>query len=380
MCKKDNRTVMTLTTSMNQFTFTAIREGREVVMPIVLPAYTDHLQLSLEQMEKGFEAVIAQLDGRPDAISFAFAGPADYILGIIDSPPNFPAYHKVPLGPILKQKFGIPVYINNGGNLFAYGEALAGALPNVNMLLEMQGYDTHYTNLIGVTIGTGLGGGIVIDDKLVRGDNGVAAEIWCMPDKICCDQTSNDPAIYDPERVVESIVSARGVSFAYQHFSGETIERKALDILAIAEGKMKGDQAAALHAFERFGESLGHVIALLISTIDGLVVIGGTLTKAKAFYTPSLMKEMDRVLFDGKQKQYKRLPLRVFNLDDKQVFEEFSHGHKEQVKIPGTTCVVERDTMRRVPVMTSTLGWKNAISYGAYAFALLMLDKKKKTC
>jgi len=368
MCKKDNRTIMTLSKQLNQFTFTAIRERREVVMPVVLPAYTDNLQLSLEQMEKGFSAVIAQLDVKPDAISFAFAGPSDYIHGIIDSPPNFPAYHHVPLGPILKKKFGIPVYINNGGNLFAYGEALAGALPNVNMLLEMEGYDTHFTNLIGVSIGTGLGSGIVIDNKLIRGDNGVAAEVWCMPDK------------NDLEMCAEGVLSARGIVRMYEQFSGGLQEQKALDVMAIAEGKLPGDKAAAIRSFESFGESLGHVLAMMISVIDGLVVIGGTLTKAKALYTPALFKEMNRMLQGGNNLQYNRLPLRVFNLDDKRVFEEFSKGHKEQIKIPGTSCLVERDTMRRVPVMTSTLGWKNAVSYGAYAFALLMLDKKKKTC
>ena len=78
---------------------------------------------------------------KPVAISFAFPGPADYPNGIIGGYlPNFPSFREgVALGPFLEAKFGIPVYINNDGDLFAYGEALGGALPEVNARLEALG-------------------------------------------------------------------------------------------------------------------------------------------------------------------------------------------------------------------------------------------------
>ncbi len=73
----------------------------------------------------------------PVAISFAFPGPADYPAGIIGDLPNLPAFRGgVALGPMLEEKFGIPVFINNDGDLFVYGEAIAGFLPYVNGLLE----------------------------------------------------------------------------------------------------------------------------------------------------------------------------------------------------------------------------------------------------
>lgn len=63
---------------------------------------------------------------RPEAISFAFPGPADYPNGIIGGwLPNFPSFRDgVVLGPFLQEKFGVPVFINNDGDLFAYAFAL----------------------------------------------------------------------------------------------------------------------------------------------------------------------------------------------------------------------------------------------------------------
>ena len=70
---------------------------------------------------------------------------------------------------MLEKKFGIPVFINNDGDLFVYGEAIAGFLPYVNGLLEKAGSPKRYKNLFGVTLGTGFGGGIVRDGELFVG-------------------------------------------------------------------------------------------------------------------------------------------------------------------------------------------------------------------
>ena len=73
-----------------------------------------------------------------------------------------------PSGPMLEDRFGIPVFINNDGDLFVYGEAIAGFLPYVNDLLEKAGSPKRYQNLFGVTLGTGFGGGIVRDGELLH--------------------------------------------------------------------------------------------------------------------------------------------------------------------------------------------------------------------
>ena len=173
MFSSDSRTVLTLDAGGTNFVFTAIRGNKEVVKPVVLPSHPNNLKDCLETVVEGFKIVMAKLDDMPVAISFAFPGPADYENGIIGDLPNFPAFRGgVALGPYLKEKFRLPVFINNDGSLFAYGEALAGVLPAINEKLKETGSTKQYRNLLGVTLGTGFGGGVVINNVLLTGDNG----------------------------------------------------------------------------------------------------------------------------------------------------------------------------------------------------------------
>ena len=151
MYREDNRTVVTLDAGGTNFVFGAIRANKFIVDPITMPSNADDLDRCLATMVEGFERVIAQLDAKPAAISFAFPGPADYPNGIIGGHlPNFPSFRDgVALGPFLEDKFGIPVYINNDADLYAYGEALAGALPALNERLAAAGCDKRYRNLLG---------------------------------------------------------------------------------------------------------------------------------------------------------------------------------------------------------------------------------------
>ena len=125
MYTNDNRIVMTLDAGGTNFVFSAIQGGKEIADPVVLPACADCLDKCLGNLVEGFKAIQAGLPEAPVAISFAFPGPADYQAGIIGDLPNFPSFRGgVALGPFLEDIFGIPVFINNDGSLFAYGEAL----------------------------------------------------------------------------------------------------------------------------------------------------------------------------------------------------------------------------------------------------------------
>ena len=75
------------------------------------------------------------------ALSTSLLRPADYPSGIIGGYlPNFPSFRDgVALGPYLEEIFKVPVFINNDGDLFAYGEALAGALPEINAAIKAAG-------------------------------------------------------------------------------------------------------------------------------------------------------------------------------------------------------------------------------------------------
>ena len=147
----DKRVVLTLDAGGTNMVFGAIRGGEYIVDPITKPANSHDLDLCLTTMVEGFREVIAMIDEDPVAISFAFPGPADYPNGIIGGYlPNFPSFRDgVALGPFLQEKFGLPVFINNDGDLFAYGEALGGVLPEVNAKLEALGSSKRYKNMVG---------------------------------------------------------------------------------------------------------------------------------------------------------------------------------------------------------------------------------------
>ena len=137
MYRYDNRVVITLDAGGTNLVFGAMQANKFIVDPITLPSNADNLDKCLATMVEGFRQIMARVPEKPVAISFAFPGPADYPNGIIGGYlPNFPSFRDgVALGPFLEAKFGIPVFINNDGDLFAFGEALGGALPELHLPL-----------------------------------------------------------------------------------------------------------------------------------------------------------------------------------------------------------------------------------------------------
>ena len=227
------------------------------------------------------------------AISFAFPGPADYPAGIIDNMSNLPAFRGgVALGPMLEDRFGIPVFINNDGDLFVYGEAIAGFLPYVNDLLEKAGSPKRYKNLFGVTLGTGFGGGIVRDGELLIGDNSVSGEAWLLRNKL------------DPSVNAEEGACIRAVRRVYAQVAGlkldEVPEPKA--IYEIGIGQAAGHRAAAVEAFRRLGEVAGDAVAQALTLIDGLTVVGGGISGAAGLFLPSLVDAMNDVYVKGDER------------------------------------------------------------------------------
>lgn len=364
MYKFDKRIVITLDAGGTNLVFGAMQSNEFIVDPITMPSNAQDLDLCLATMVKGFEEVIAKLEEPPVAISFAFPGPADYPNGIIGGHlPNFPSFRNgVALGPFLQEKFGVPVYINNDGDLFAFGEAIGGILPEINNKLAEVGSSKRYTNLLGYTFGTGFGIGMVIDNHLNRGNNS-CVETFCLRHK------------NHPEIIVEEGVAIRAIKRVYAEESGDlnhTFEPK--DICEIAEGIRPGNQEAAIRAFEEFGEVAGDAIATAITLTDSLVVIGGGLCGAQKYFMPSLMKQLNGVLHTVKGEEMNRLQMKAFNLDDDEQFAQFAHGAARPIKVYGSDRTVIYDPMKATGVAISKLGASKAISIGAYSFALAMLD------
>lgn len=363
--KNDARVVLTLDAGGNSMRFCAMKGEEFILDPITLPSNANDLDLCLETMVTGFKTVVNQLGHvQPVAISFAFPGPADYPNGIIGGYlPNFPSFRDgVALGPYLNRVFGIPVFINNDGDLFAFGEALSGALPEVNERLSALGSSKRFNNLIGYTFGTGCGIGCVINGQLNRGDNS-CVETYCLP----------NPHIGGV--ILEDSIAIRAVKRVYAEQSGEqdpSLSPK--DIYDIAEGLREGNAHAARAAFEELGHVAGAAIAISAQLMDGLVVIGGGISASKKYFMPALLEEMrgTRKTLSGETVQ--RVQMKVYNLDDEAEFQAFARGEARQLKIYGSEETVTYDPQKRIGIITDKIGTSKAISVGAYDFALDQLS------
>ncbi len=362
----DSRIVLTLDAGGTNMVFGAMQGGNFIIDPITLPSNANNLDLCLDTMVIGFSSVINKLKEKPIAISFAFPGPADYPNGIIGGYlPNFPSFRDgVALGPFLADRFGVPVFINNDGDLFAYGEALGGMLPETNARLEAAGSQKRYHNLIGYTFGTGFGIGTFINGQLNRGDNS-CVETFCLPH-------SKINGV-----IVEEGVAVRAVKRVYGELSENPdhgLEPK--DICEIADGTREGNREAAIRAFNEMGEVAGEAMATAATLIDGLIVIGGGITAARKYIMPGLFKSLRSKLHTLSGEEVNRVQMKVYDLDNDEEFADFARGDSRLIKVYGSDREVTYDPQKRIGVAISKMGASKAISVGAYTFALDQLDRK----
>lgn len=316
-----NPIILTLDAGGTNFVFSAMQDGKEIADPVRLPSEAADLRKCLGNLRDGFHAIMSQLNERPSAISFAFPGPADYEHGIIGDLPNFPSFRGgIALGAYLENEFGMPVYINNDGNLFAYGEAMAGLLPDVNRRLLKAGSMRQYHNLIGITLGTGFGCGVVTGGTLLTGDNGAGGDVWCLRN-----------AKY-PQLIAEESVSIRAVRRVYGEFASfhPADSLTPYDIFLIAEGERDGDAEAARRSFAELGTLAGD--------------------------------------------SFPRLQMKAYNLDDEQQFGEFAKNTGHEINVPFSDRTVVYDSCKLTGVATTRLGASRAIALGAYYYAVNQLN------
>ena len=169
----------------------------------------------------------------------------DQAQGIVYDVENIPSWKEVPLRHILEQRFQIPVSINNDANCFALGEACFGK-------------GQAYRHLVGVTLGTGIGVGIVINRQLYSGVSCGAGELGILP------YVDHDYEYY---------CSGQFFPNEYQ-VSGE-------DLFILAS---QGDQKAK-EIFEQYGQHLGNAFWMIVAAYDPeLIVLGGSISKAYPFF------------------------------------------------------------------------------------------------
>jgi glucokinase len=363
--RSDKRIVMTLDAGGTNFRFSAIRGGEPVSETILMPSNGDNLDQCLTNVVEGFARIRELCPVLPVAISFAFPGPADYPRGIIGDLGNLPGFRGgIALGPMLEEQFGIPTFINNDGDLFVYGEALAGFLPYINDLLEKAGSPKRYKNLFGVTLGTGFGGGIVLNGNLLDGDNSISGEVWLLRNKL--DRGMN----------AEEGASIRAVRRAFAEKAGIPFEQapEPKEICDIGLGKKPGNQMAALEAFRRLGEVVGDAMGNALTLVDGLAVIGGGISAAWNLFLPAIVEELNGFYIGPEGRKFRRLASAAFNLEDSAQMESFLKGETREIAVPGSRKKIAYDPLQRVGVGISRLGTTEAVAMGAYAFALHKLD------
>jgi glucokinase len=195
------------------------------------------------------------------AIGMASPGPLDPRTGMVLATPNIPEWINFPLTDKLSDHFGVPAYLDNDANLAALGEWKFGA-----------GRD--HRDVLYLTISTGIGGGVVINDRLLRGYHGLAAELGHVTvlagGPVCScgfkghlEALAAGPAIV---RYVREQLEAGSKS--------DLISDEDLSAFAIAEAARRGD-ALAKSAYERAGEYLGIGVASFLHTLDPSIVIFG---------------------------------------------------------------------------------------------------------
>ncbi|MCB0327158.1 MAG: ROK family protein [Bdellovibrionales bacterium] len=203
----------------------------------------------------------------PSAIGIGVPGFINSTDGVVNSSPNFPSWKFYPLVQRLSQNFKIPLVLENDANCATVGEGWIGNAKDVR-------------NFVLLTLGTGVGAGVIINQQLLRGSRGAGAELGHI--------------LIDPEG---SPCGCGGKGCLETLVSGTAIERKsgkkAKDLFQEA---LNGDPQAK-KIFEQVGVDLGMAIADICFTFDPeKIAIGGRVAQAFEFFFPAIHRTMQERL------------------------------------------------------------------------------------
>ena len=195
------------------------------------------------------------------AIGIAAAGATDPYQGVVISAPNITGWVNVPLREHIQNCFPVDVYIGNDANLAAIGEWKYGA-----------GKGHHH--LIYLTISTGIGGGIILDDRLLLGQQGLAGEmghITVLPDGPMCGCGKKGHF----EALASGTAIARWTKNELERGVKSSLSKdKTITSRTVAAAAQKGDHLA-IEAFDRAGHYLGMVLADFLHLFNPTTVILG---------------------------------------------------------------------------------------------------------
>jgi len=218
------------------------------------------------------------------AIGISCGGPLDSIKGIVQSPPNLPGWNDIPVVKLFRDKFSVPVFLQNDANACALAEWKFGA-----------GKGTQ--NMIFLTFGTGMGGGIIINGRLYSGTNDLAGEVGHIR------LADDGPRAYGKKGSFEGFCSGTGIALLARQIVSEKFALKQpvsfcenpdnIDKITardVAEAAFEGDKTA-IKILEISGEYLGKGLSLLIDILNPqMIVIGSIYARCRQFIEPACLE------------------------------------------------------------------------------------------
>lgn len=226
-------------------------DGSEVVRLISEPCQSDK---SESEVVEQIASMIEKLFGDDiKGIGVGVPSIVDVERGIIYDVVAIPSWKRVELKKIFETRFGVPVYINNDCNCFALG-------------VSKYGEGKGYKEVVGVTLGTGVGCSIVIDGRLYCGHNTGAGEIGNIP------YLDRDYEFYCSSRFFLS--------------KGTTGKK--------AEQDMAAGDPKAISLMQEFGMHIGKLVKLILYAYDPQVIVfGGSISNAFEFFKDGMYKELE---------------------------------------------------------------------------------------
>jgi glucokinase len=235
-------------------------------------AFADAIVASARAMIGGSGALLNAIGiGAPNA---------NQLTGVIEMAPNLPWKHDVPFAAMLSERMGAPATLGNDANAAALGELRYGA-------------GRGYQDLLVVTLGTGVGSGLIVNGQLVLGSAGNAGELGhttlVMDGRPCtCGRAG----------CLEAYVSIRGMRQTYADLGGDTDVLKHEGVKAIADAARSGEKAAHF-TFQWTADWLAVALANAVAmTGPGRVILFGGITRSGDLLMEPLLARFDKVLLN----------------------------------------------------------------------------------
>ena len=229
-----------------------------------------------------------EIDPEPDrlqAVSVVVPGTVNVAEGVVVKAPNLPCLDGFPLAAALTSELGLPAILENDANAAAVGEMWQGAARGCR-------------TLICVTLGTGVGGGIILDGELWRGVDGAAAEIGHM----CVDPFGGVACTCGSRGCLEVFASATAIVRMTREASPrypDSVLHASHNLTAesIFAAGLEGDELA-LEIFRRMGVYLGIGLANLINILNPeMIVIGGGVVNGWDLFEKDMLQQVEERAF-----------------------------------------------------------------------------------